>query len=74
VSQLAIAWSLKNKNVSSVILGASNPSQLEHNVKALQVVPKLTEEICNKIEEVLKTKPKVEVISEWSKFVQATKK
>jgi aryl-alcohol dehydrogenase-like predicted oxidoreductase len=33
--KLAIAWCLMNKNVSTVILGASNTDQLEENLKSL---------------------------------------
>lgn len=39
---LAIAWCLKNPNVSTAILGASRVSQLEENLKAPEVVPMLT--------------------------------
>ena len=35
-SQLAILWCLKNKNVSSVILGASHLSQLKENLDSLK--------------------------------------
>lgn len=34
MSQLALAWALQNKNVSSVIMGATKPSQVKENVKA----------------------------------------
>ena len=45
MAQLSIAWCLKNKNVSSVILGASKKSQLKENLKSLEVLPKLNDEI-----------------------------
>lgn len=45
IANIAIAWCLLNKNVSTVILGASNLNQLESNLKASEVVPLLTEEI-----------------------------
>ncbi|MDQ8203866.1 aldo/keto reductase [Pelagicoccus sp. SDUM812003] len=48
--QLAIAWVLKNPNVSSVILGASKPEQLEQNLKALDILDTLNEEIMDEIE------------------------
>lgn len=48
--QLAIAWILKNPNVSSVILGASKPEQLEQNLKALDILDTLNEEIMDEIE------------------------
>lgn len=39
---LSLAWCLKNPHVSTVILGASRPSQLAENLRALEIVPKLT--------------------------------
>ncbi|MBL0075511.1 MAG: aldo/keto reductase [Rhodocyclaceae bacterium] len=45
VAQLAIAWAAKNPRVSTVILGASSLAQFEHNMKALEVLPKLTPEV-----------------------------
>ncbi|MEL0018166.1 MAG: aldo/keto reductase, partial [Gammaproteobacteria bacterium] len=39
--KLAIAWCLMNKNVSTVILGASNTNQLEENLKSLDYMEKL---------------------------------
>ncbi len=50
ISQLALAWCLKNPNVSTVITGASRVSQVQENMKALEVVPKLTTEIVKAIE------------------------
>ena len=57
LSRLAIAWCLKNPNVSTVILGASRAEQLEDNLKALEAVPKLTGEVMEKIEAVLGNRP-----------------
>ncbi len=54
---LAIAWCLKNDNVSTVILGASKTSQLEENFKAFEVVSLLTDEVMDRIELILKNKP-----------------
>jgi voltage-dependent potassium channel beta subunit len=45
-SQLALAWCLRNKNVSSIITGASRPEQLKENMLALDIVAKLSDEIC----------------------------
>jgi len=56
--QLAISWCLKNDDVSTVILGASKLDQLKENIKAQDVVEKLTEEVMNKIEDILENKPK----------------
>ncbi|KAJ9161049.1 Aldo/keto reductase [Coniochaeta hoffmannii] len=56
-ASLAIAWCVKNENVSTVILGASKPSQIAENCKALQLVPKLTPEVMEEIEKILDNKP-----------------
>ncbi|WP_314105669.1 aldo/keto reductase [uncultured Stenotrophomonas sp.] len=42
-AQLAIAWCLRNPNVSSVILGASRVSQLEQNLGALDVLEQVAD-------------------------------
>jgi aryl-alcohol dehydrogenase-like predicted oxidoreductase len=57
-AQLAIAWILKNKDVSSVITGASRPEQVVENVAAVQVVDKLTPEVMERIEEAVGNRPK----------------
>lgn len=55
--RLGIAWCLKNPNVSTAILGASKPAQLKENITALEVVPLLTAEVMEKIENILQNKP-----------------
>ncbi|KAF1986751.1 Aldo/keto reductase [Aulographum hederae CBS 113979] len=57
-TQLALAWCVKNENVSTVILGATKIEQIHDNCKAMQLVPKLTPELMEKIEKVLDNKPK----------------
>lgn len=54
---LALAWVAKNPNTSTVILGASSPQQILDNLKALEVLPKLTDDIMAKIEKILDNKP-----------------
>ncbi len=54
VAQLAIAWVNKNPRVSTVILGASKRSQLDENLGALALVPKLTPEVLDRIDAVTK--------------------
>jgi aryl-alcohol dehydrogenase-like predicted oxidoreductase len=53
MSQLAIAWVAHNPNVSTVITGASRLSQLEENLGALDVLPKLTSDVLQKIDKAL---------------------
>ena len=57
LAQLALAWCLKNPNVSTVITGASRRSQVTENMGALDVVPKLTSEVMEHIEGILGNKP-----------------
>jgi aryl-alcohol dehydrogenase-like predicted oxidoreductase len=52
MAQLALAWCLKNPNVSTAITGATKPAQITENLKALDVLPKLTSEVMAKIEAV----------------------
>ena len=54
VAQLAIAWANKNPRVSSVILGASKMSQLQDNLGALALTPKLTPEVLARIDAIAK--------------------
>jgi voltage-dependent potassium channel beta subunit len=56
---LSIAWCLKNPYVSSVILGATKKAQLVENLKALDAVALLTDEVLEKIEKILNNKPAV---------------
>ncbi len=60
LSQLAIAWCLKNPNVSTVILGASKMEQLNENLKTIEVYQKLTDSMLNEIESILNNKPEAD--------------
>lgn len=55
--KLAIAWTVKNPNVSTTILGASKVEQLKETITSLNVVPLLTDEVMTKIEKILNNKP-----------------
>jgi len=57
LAQLALAWCLKNPNVSTVITGASRPEQVSENMKALEVPPKLDSDILEQVEIILGNKP-----------------
>ncbi len=59
--RLAIAWCLKNPNVSTVITGGSKVSHLLENLKALEDVEKLTPDVLSRIEDILTNKPKLDV-------------
>lgn len=49
-TQLAVAWCLVNPHVSTVMLGASKLEQLEHNLAALDLVPRLTADVLKRVE------------------------
>lgn len=63
MAQLALAWCLKNPNVSTVITGASRASQVTQNMQALDVVDRLTDDVMARIEDVLDNKPAPE--TQW---------
>tara|TARA_Y100000996_G_C22514741_1_gene639938 strand:+ start:436 stop:1380 length:945 start_codon:yes stop_codon:yes gene_type:complete len=48
-SQLSILWCLKNKNVSTVIIGASKLSQLKENLKSIDYIDLITDDIIDEI-------------------------
>jgi voltage-dependent potassium channel beta subunit len=50
LAQLAIAWCARNPRVSTVITGASSVSQVEENMKAADVVPRLTGQVMERID------------------------
>lgn len=60
LSQLALAWCLKNPFVSSVITGASRVAQVHENMKAVDVAPKLTPEIVERIDGIFEVKKEEE--------------
>jgi diketogulonate reductase-like aldo/keto reductase len=58
VSHLALAWIVKRSaNTGTVIFGATNPEQVVDNLKAIDVLPKLTPQILTKIEKILNNRP-----------------
>lgn len=54
LAQLAIAWINRNPRVSTVILGASRIEQLQDNLGALAVTPRLTAEVVERIDAITK--------------------
>lgn len=58
--QLALAWCLKNPDVSTVITGASRVEQVRENMLALDAVPLLTPDVMEQIEGILENKPEPE--------------
>ncbi len=57
MAQMALAWCMKNPNVTTVITGASRVDQVKENMKALDAVEKLTPEVMERIEKALGNKP-----------------
>lgn len=56
-AQLALAWCAKNPNVSTVLTGATRVEQVHENLKALDVLAKLTPEVMKRIEDNLESSP-----------------
>jgi len=54
---MSVAWCIKNPNVTTAILGATKKEQLLENLKALEVVEKLTPQVMQRIDEITGTKP-----------------
>lgn len=54
MAQMSLAWLLKNPNVSTVITGASKVSQVEENMKAVDIKEKLTKDVMDRIQEIVK--------------------
>jgi len=50
LAQMSLAWCLANPNVSTVITGASRPSQVVENMRALDIVPRLSPDVMARIE------------------------
>jgi voltage-dependent potassium channel beta subunit len=57
MASLSVAWCIKNPNVTTAILGATKKEQLTDNLKAVEVMEKLTPAVLEKIEEIMQTKP-----------------
>lgn len=57
MAQLALAWCLKNPDVSTVITGASRVEQVEENLRSLDYVSSLDEDIMERIETILENRP-----------------
>ena len=57
MSQMALAWCLKNPNVSTVITGASRPEQVTENMKALDVTAQMGPEVMERINTILANDP-----------------
>ena len=53
MAQLALAWCARNPNVSTVITGATRAAQVSENMKALEVVPKLSADVLARIDTAL---------------------
>ncbi|MGH7706270.1 MAG: potassium channel beta subunit family protein [Candidatus Dormibacteria bacterium] len=51
--QLAIAWCARNPHVSTVITGATSVKQVEENLESLDVLPRLTDAVCERIYQVI---------------------
>ena len=51
-THLALAWCYHNKNVSSIILGASSVNQLKDNLDTIKIIPTIKEEFYKEAEKI----------------------
>ena len=61
LAQLALAWIIANPDCSTTILGASKTSQLEENIKAVEISKKLDKNLLIEIEKILDNAPRGEI-------------
>jgi aryl-alcohol dehydrogenase-like predicted oxidoreductase len=59
LATLSIAWCIANPNVTTAILGATKKDQLQQNLAALELYPKLDEDIMKEIDSIMGTKPQL---------------
>jgi voltage-dependent potassium channel beta subunit len=57
LAALSIAWTIKNPNTTTAILGATKKEQLTENLKALDALTLLSDDVLVKIEGILQNKP-----------------
>ena len=69
---LALAWVIKNNDVSTCMIGATKVEQVEENIKALQVYKKLTPEVEETIEKILGNSPDTSL--NWKKWIPMPKR
>jgi voltage-dependent potassium channel beta subunit len=60
LAQFSLAWCLKNPYLSTVITGASRVSQLQENRKAIEIAPKLTDDVMKRIDDIFGAKEEEE--------------
>lgn len=69
-AQLALAWAISNKDVSTCILGFTRLSQVEENLKALELYYKWTPELEKRVRDTLGNDP--ETIQDWRAWAPLT--
>ena len=74
LSQLALAWTVANKDISTCILGASTEEQLSQNLAALPFATKITGEVEERINKILANAPKQETNYLTSKELPSRRK
>lgn len=70
LAQLALAWVLRNPNVSTAITGASKPEQIDDAIGSLEILKKWTPELDQKINKILDTTPTPKF--NWNNFTAGT--
>jgi len=66
LTNLAIAWVIKNPDVSTCLLGVSKVEQLKENLKAIELMNLITNDVEEEISKILDNTPKPEI--DWRDF------
>lgn len=69
-AQLAISWCLKNQNISSVIIGASDENQLKENMLSIKKMLLLSNDVMEEIENIFQNKPRIELVPDYNKVAE----
>lgn len=58
IIQLSLAFIAALPNTGTIILGCTSPKQLEEQLRTLDIIPRITPEVVEKVEAILQNKPK----------------
>jgi aryl-alcohol dehydrogenase-like predicted oxidoreductase len=59
LATLSIAWCIRNPNVTTAILGATKREQLEQNLTAIELYPRIDGEVVSEIDSIMETRPRL---------------
>lgn len=54
---MALAWVIRNKDVSTAIIGARSVNQLDENIKALELLKKFDNNLDDRLDKIFENRP-----------------